>query len=221
MSGGATTELVLRGPVPRVWRALRDPAEIRRWHGWDAPGLDREVAMVYDEHAVQGDEPYTLVVDGEVTFRLAEHEDGTALRLQGVPREPAGARGTRYDEVTEGWISSVQQLRFALDRHPGEDRRTLRWSATGMPQANLADAESMPDGVLGRWFTSPLQDGLVVAGLGSGLLVLVRADEAHGGPTCSATLTTYGLDDDGFAAVRDRWTRWFARAYPHAAPPQD
>lgn len=28
-------EVTVAAPPDAVWRALRDPAEIRRWHGWE------------------------------------------------------------------------------------------------------------------------------------------------------------------------------------------
>jgi len=59
----------------------------------------------------------------------------------------------------------------------------------------------------------------VLGGLGSGLLVLASKRAESGGPSCQATLTTYGLDDDRWAEVRAKWTEWFRSAYPDAADP--
>jgi hypothetical protein len=35
-----------------------------------------------------------------------------------------------------------------------------------------------------------------------------------------AIVTTYGLDDDAFAAERSRWESWWRSGYPKAEPAQ-
>ncbi len=32
-------------------------------------------------------------------------------------------------------------------------------------------------------------------------------------------VSTYGLDDEAFAAARDRWSRWWRRTYPGGGDP--
>ena len=44
---------------------------------------------------------------------------------------PAGSWDGVYDEVNEGWLTFFQQLRFYLERHPGQERRTLHVEAGG------------------------------------------------------------------------------------------
>jgi uncharacterized protein YndB with AHSA1/START domain len=44
-------EVTMAAPVDAVWRALRDPAEIRRWFGWDYDGLDEEIRLILEEGA--------------------------------------------------------------------------------------------------------------------------------------------------------------------------
>ena len=34
MSEPVRIEVTVAAPVEEVWRALRDPAQLRRWHGW-------------------------------------------------------------------------------------------------------------------------------------------------------------------------------------------
>ena len=58
-------------------------------------------------------------------FALERAGDATVVRLT-MPDPGAG-----YDEIREGWASFVTQLRFALERHPGEERRTLQLSGSG------------------------------------------------------------------------------------------
>ncbi|MBA3719811.1 MAG: hypothetical protein H0W95_05925 [Nocardioidaceae bacterium] len=224
MSDGFAMSMAVRAPVERVWRALRDPAEIRRWHGWNEPGLDAEIQVIYVDHANESDdEPYTLVVDPMETFLLEPHEDETTLHLVRVPREQAGEWADHYDDITLGWVSFLHQLRFALESHPGEERRTLFWQGAGEPGDDLMAAGALPAPALGRWVTETpaglCVDALVLGGLGSGLLVLASKRAESGGPSCQATLTTYGLDDDRWAEVRAKWTEWFRSAYPDAADP--
>jgi len=224
MSDGFAMSMAVRAPVERVWRALRDPAEIRRWHGWNEPGLDAEIQVIYVDHANESDdEPYTLVVDPMETFLLEPHEDETTLHLVRVPREQAGEWADHYDDITLGWVSFLHQLRFALESHPGEERRTLFWQGAGEPGDDLMAAGALPAPALGRWVTETpaglCVDALVLGGLGSGLLALASKRAESGGPSCQATLTTYGLDDDRWAEVRAKWTEWFRSAYPDAADP--
>ena len=40
-------EVVVAAPIEIVREALRDPAEIRRWFGWDYAGLDEEIALIF------------------------------------------------------------------------------------------------------------------------------------------------------------------------------
>jgi len=221
MGAGFSTQLLVRALVDRVWRALRDPAEIRRWHGWDDPGLDAEIEFIYAEHAAEGERPYELLVEPFDTFLLEPHEDGTVVRLDRAPPETAPQWADGYDAVTQGWVSFLQQLRFALERQPGRDRRTLFWSGQGEPRHALLDDQTLPAPVLGRWFTSDLQDGLVLDELGPGLLVVARQDAGSGGPGAMAILTTYGVDDDGWDELRERWSAWFGAGYPDAEAPQE
>lgn len=154
MSDGFAMSMAVRAPVERVWRALRDPAEIRRWHGWNEPGLDAEIQVIYVDHANESDdEPYTLVVDPMETFLLEPHEDETTLHLVRVPREQAGEWADHYDDITLGWVSFLHQLRFALESHPGEERRTLFWQGAGEPGDDLMAAGALPAPALGRWVT--------------------------------------------------------------------
>lgn len=37
-------DILVVAPIDVVWRALREPAEINRWFGWDYPQLAEETA---------------------------------------------------------------------------------------------------------------------------------------------------------------------------------
>lgn len=118
-------EITLPAPADAVWRALREPAEVVHWFGWDHDALDDEVRQIFVDGAVADEATMTITwADGD-RFALLHTGDATILRVT----RPAPAGGASwddvYDEITEGWIAFVQQLRFALARHPGQDRRTI------------------------------------------------------------------------------------------------
>jgi hypothetical protein len=216
-----------------VWRALRDPAELKRWFGWDAEGLAEEIEDIFVTHAVADEGAQTLRFDDipdrfEIEPRGA---DGSVLRLFGEPTDDHA-----YDGMHEGWTTFLAQLRFALERHPGEDRRTLYLTGqssepaaqTVMQALGLAQLAEVPigddyevrgaDGAVSLtgqlWARSARQTAITVGG-GTGLLVAAQlpADERppHGGAT--ALITSYGLDDDEFQRVRHSWTDWWQSRY--------
>jgi hypothetical protein len=51
-------------------------------------------------------------------------EGGDGRTAVSVTRGGEPAAGGSFDEIDEGWITFVNQLRFALERHPGRERRT-------------------------------------------------------------------------------------------------
>jgi hypothetical protein len=65
------------------------------------------------------------------------------------------------------------------------------------------------------WVRSPYQLGLTVDGYGDGLIIIgtrpTTGKSPHGGG--NAVITTYGLDDRTFAALRDRWIAWWGNQY--------
>ena len=118
-------------------------------------------------------------------FELERAGEATVVRVI----MPAAEEG--YDEIREGWPSFVMQLRFALEHHPGEERRTIQRSGSGTP----------PDTTSEQLYRNEHQVGLVVDGYGPGL-VIIHAKPDGGG---MAIVTTYGLDDDAFAELERRW----------------
>ena len=51
MSDPVVAEVVIAAPADAVWRALREPAEIRRWFGWDYDGLDAEIEFIFERES--------------------------------------------------------------------------------------------------------------------------------------------------------------------------
>lgn len=116
-------EVVLPVPVEEAWAHLREPALIRRWSGWEYDGLAREIEVIFAEEAVADEAVHTLAWEHGDRFGLVPDGDGSRLRVQ---RE---SPSEGYDDIGEGWITFVQQLRFALTRHRGEARATHYLSA--------------------------------------------------------------------------------------------
>jgi hypothetical protein len=133
MSDPVILEVVVAAPADAVWRALREPAEIRRWFGWeydDQGGLEEEIRQIFVEGATADDEARVLDTGGGV-IGLEDLGDRTVVRI--TRAAPAGRDGWDgiYDEVNEGWLTFVQQLRFYLERHPGKERSTIHVPTSG------------------------------------------------------------------------------------------
>jgi dienelactone hydrolase len=160
-----------------VWQALREPEQIRRWHGWDYDGLDGEIKAIYLDDIVVSDADYTLDT-GAGQFALEPRGDRTIVRItRPAPAGKASWDGI-YDEVNEGWVTFVHQLRYYLERHPGQERRTI----------TVDKPVSLPEG--GQWFRTEHQRAVLIDDYG-----LVTTP--HGTTVVSA----YGLDDAGFARL--------------------
>jgi hypothetical protein len=229
-------EVTIGAPVATVWQWLRDRERIGRWHGWLVDGLDEEIEYIYFEHAKESDQPYTLDLDNGDRFTLTDDGGATTLRITRAPLGSDPEWDAYYDDITEGWLSFVQQLRFAIERQPARPRRTVFLAtdeAGPRPQDVLGIGElrpgervelaSAPTPVAGEaWFAGQRQIGLTVDELGPGLLVMGErpplASRPDGG--AMAIVTTYDLDDEQFAAVREAWSTWWRASYPAAAEPQ-
>ncbi|MCL2455413.1 MAG: hypothetical protein FWD18_09000 [Micrococcales bacterium] len=222
-----------------AWAHLRRPELIRRWYGWDDEALDRKIEEVF----VKGAHTFS---DGR--RRLLTWTDGTTVRLSptGDPQRthlaverPSHEGLSQYDgvrdPVDERWIADVHQLQFALEAHPGEDRRS--WCAVGLDAGprkdRLLDRVGLhgvrglpvgahletvrPDGlhVGGRLvYRTDLQFGLRLHGPSESFLVVFEHPSAvHPPHGCvDVVLSTYGMDDDQLATVAARWDRWWRRA---------
>ncbi|GAA4198576.1 hypothetical protein GCM10022252_49240 [Streptosporangium oxazolinicum] len=228
-------EVTIAVPVGDVWSALRDPELIRRWHGWHFDGLDKEIEVIYHQNVVESAAEHRLETQGGDLFELTDLDGRTRLRVTRAPRGGDPDWDAYYDDITEGWITFVHQLAFALERHPGADRRTVFLSGAaatpvleatglvtvaGLPPASPYELEG-PTGETLRGqvrFRSANQVGLTVDGWGDGLLVVAQnpPSPANPGGTAMMVLTTYGLDDAAFAGLESRWNAWWARNFPEA-----
>ncbi|MQA84871.1 MAG: activator of HSP90 ATPase [Streptosporangiales bacterium] len=198
-------EVTVRTPLDAVWRALTEPDQIRHWFGWDYDGIDAEIRNIFVENARQFPPDRIVLEDGQ---RIELQSDGpqTVVRVV-MPGPLADAEWEDlYDGMEEGWRTFFEQLRFRLERHPAEARRTVYLSGTASGPRVLAAVEAAAKET---WHESRYQR-MVVARDGNlvGFAAEQSLDAEEAGPA-SVTVTTYGLDEGSFAAVREEWaTRW-------------
>ena len=124
-----TIEVTVEAPAAEIWASLRDPARIRRWHGWEYDQLDEEIRTIFLDDVRADEDALTLVVAGGDRFELLP--DGRATRLILTRAEGAGAVDTGEDDVTEGWLIFLHQLKFLHERQPDAVRRTLFFAGHG------------------------------------------------------------------------------------------
>lgn len=235
-------DITIAAPIEQVWAALRDPAQIAQWFGWEAPSLEEEIKFIFVDGAT-GDEANHVVQFGEWegasdAIELTAVASGTRLRLVRAGGSPIDWTGV-YEDISQGWVNFFQQLRLALETHPGEGRRTIYLSGPSKPDVGEPSAElglgqnagfvadaiyearlTTGDVASGKvWYRTHFQTGLTVDQWGNGLLVVtdmgVSSKRPHGGG--SVLLTTYGLADADFAALEARWTDWWNARYPKPA----
>lgn len=216
----------------QVWNMLREPALIAQWHGWDLPGLDEEIREIYFGNVTEAADHTGLTLEGGDRFVLRPVPDGILVSLIRGPADPDAEWPD--EEITEGWAVFLQQLRFALERHPHGVRRTAYFGGTardgvplisrlgldGLPAAGEEYKAALPFGpeLEGRvWFRNQDQIGLTVhsyAEHGDGLLVVSdRAARSAGDPVDSMLIAScYGL---GARALREIWAGWDAFRAEH------
>src|SRR5439155_5234158 len=192
-----------------------------------------EIDLIYRQHATETEPGHTLHLGDGTTFTL--HDTGAGATLIRMVRAPRGENSEwddYYEDINEGWVTFLHQLRFALERHAGVDRRTLFFSGTpgpaGEPRVALGldriaggpgdryRAELVGEPVSGQvWFRSTRQTGLSVDGWGDGLMIVGTAPPSPNRPHphAMAVLTTYGLHDKEFEELGERWQSWWAGTF--------
>ena len=221
--------VTVAAPVEAVWSALRDKEKVRHWHGWEYEGpeggLEEEIDLIYYTRAVE--DGTTLTLGSGDRFVVEAVEGGSRITLTRAPRGANPEWEAYYDDVTEGWTTFLNQLRFAVEHHPGEPRRTLFYSGTGAlspitelgispgPAGSSYELDLVGEPVKGEvWYVSEHQLGLTVDAWGNGLLVLshIPPGEAKPDGATMAILTLYGDADRD--AIDARWKAWWQPRYP-------
>ena len=139
-----------------------------------------------------------LVQDGYV--ELISLGDRTLIRAVKPGDLDAAEWQDVYGDIEEGWITFFNQLRHRLARDPEGARRMVVKTGSAVPSAVRLPGEP--------WHESRYQRGVDV----DGTLVIVGAKAPLDSDEPADTMllvTTYGLDDDAFAAVEHRWTSWW------------
>ncbi|WP_344801862.1 SRPBCC family protein [Microlunatus ginsengisoli] len=222
-------EVTVASPIDVVWPHLRDPELIRRWHGWEDPSLDAEIDFIYRQHSEADDEAHVIRSKGwpepgaedlgdrfDVT---AAGPEETVVRITRGPRGVNADWDAMYDDITEGWISFLAQLKFAVERHRGVDRRTVFRSWSGEPGPRIQDlwaADPAPPASGATWLDTDGQLGFVVDAYGPGLVVLADKPGPEPGTAVSsmAIVSTYGLGESEQAEVESAWAAWWSARHP-------
>jgi uncharacterized protein YndB with AHSA1/START domain len=223
--------VTVAAPVEAVWDAMRDKEKIRHWHGWEYEGaqggLEEEIDLIYFTRVTADEESGILTLGDGDQFVVEPVEGGSRVTLTRAAYGDNPEWDAYYDDITEGWITFLQQLRFAVERHPGEPRRTLFYSGAGdrppivelgmdvQPAGTPYELELIGAAAKGEvWFTSEHQVGLTVDGWGDGLLVLSHVPPSDKKPdgASMAVLSLYG--DVDRAAIDERWNAWWKARYP-------
>jgi hypothetical protein len=209
---GFRVEVPIRATREALWRALTDQGEVIRWFGWDYEGLRDEVRIIFSEYATIIP-PDRIDCGREQTIEVIEDGPRTRVRISQPGPLADVPWDDRYDEELQGWHAFFSQLRHYLERHPGEERRTLYLAGTASAVDVLAAVERAAPGQ--EWYTGRHQRVTAIERYGSGVVV-VSAERGLASTEpgrVQVTLTTHGLDDAGFAEARREWeAAWSALA---------
>jgi hypothetical protein len=232
-------DVTIAAPIARVWQALRDPALLAQWFGWDYDKLAAEIEMIFLGAEAKA-EPNRRLDIGDV-FELEAVGGATRVRLVRAEAPASDTWDGVYDDVDEGWRTFVAQLAFWLEAQHGVDRATSprrtiylaghREQADGPSLAAAAGLSAIADLAVGlRYATTavtgePLtgvvrfrtehQVGFSVDAWGPGLLVLAgrpgSPKSPHGGGF--ALITTFGASDGAFTGLAEAWAAAWRSAF--------
>lgn len=232
--------VVINADAAQVWTMLREPSRVAQWHGWDADELAAEIQEIYfSNKVVEAADHTSLTVNGGDVFALHPVAEGTQVSITRAALDHDSEWAAWDEDITQGWLTFLHQLRFALERHPHATRRTLFFEVPGAPGgsttngaiarlglSDLPAAGEAYDLSLGTgeqisgkvWFRTDHQVGLTVhdyADHGEGLLIVAEQPvivdvRPDGGAMVIAS--TYGLGAARLAAIRSGWDSWSGSA---------
>lgn len=233
--------VVINADAPQVWTMLREPSKVAQWHGWQAEDLDAEIKQIYfsgDEEEAPDHTSFT--VHGGDVFELHPEPNGTRVSITRAALDHNSEWAAWDEDITQGWLTFLQQLRFALERHPHGKRRTLFLQVPGGPgsaieKLGLSDVPApgdeytltLPTGeeISGKvWYRSNHQVGLTVHGYaehGDGLLIVAdqpKIEDVRPDGGSLAIISTYDLGAGRLDAIRSSWDSWRAGNYPTSDP---
>lgn len=229
--------VLINADAEQLWRMLREPGRIAQWHGWEVEGLEEEIKQIYYSNATEGSDHLRLELGTGDVFTLSPRADGTLLTLT---RGEATGEWASYDaDITEGWWTFMQQLRFALERHPKTRRRTIYADGTSTAHSDLWNALGIDVGWLpdpGQPYELTLNSGATLKGKvwarssnqlaltvesyaehGDGLLILAQRNPLAGireQPGAQIIASTYGLGAGALDAIGEQWDAFMEAHYP-------
>jgi hypothetical protein len=233
-------DVTIAAPIERVWQALRDPALLAQWFGWDYDKLADEIDGYFRAGGVEVEPGRRLDLGGDV-FELEAVGSGTRVRLVRAEPPASDTWDGVYDDVDEGWRTFVAQLAFWLEAQHGVDRATSqrrtiylaghREAADGPSLAAAAGLSAIADVVVGQRYATTAATGETLAGVvrfrtehqvgfsvdawGPGLLVLAgrpgSPKSPHGGGF--ALLTTFGRSEQELARLTEAWAAAWRSAF--------
>jgi len=227
----------INADAQQVWVMLREPSRIAQWHGWELDSLEDEINEIYFTNTTEGADHRKLVTNGGDTFTLEPVGDGTQVTLERGRIEPGSEMADWDQDITEGWTSFLQQLRFALERHPNTPRQTTYFAHDAVPEGGVLASLGLEDvpspgedyeaelstgeNISGKvWFRTDSQLGLTVrtyAEHGDGLLIVAtqpKQERLRPDGGTQVLITTYGLGARRLGEIRGAWDSWRTRHFP-------
>lgn len=235
----ALIEVTIAAPADEVWQSLRDRERIAQWFGWDSDSLPAEIDFIFFKRATADESARTLTFGLGDRVEIEPRGTETVLRIVRPAPTPEHDWDEIFEDMTQGWIAFFLQMRFALERHASDKRRTLFLSGapnstnaplaaralglptTGTPGTTYAITAPMGDALAGRiWHRGRHQLAVTVDGAGDGLLIAMdRApDDKHPHGHSQVILTTYGLSDAAFDELAARWRTWWSERFDNTMP---
>ena len=137
--------VVINSDAQQVWTMLREPAKVAQWHGWEADDLAAEINEIYfKDSVVEGPDHTSLTVDGGDEFALKPVPAGTQVSVTRAALDHNSEWAAWDEDITQSWLTFLQQLRFALEHHPHGKRRTAFFSVPG--RRRVRDRQAGPPG---------------------------------------------------------------------------
>ena len=219
-----TIEITAAATIEEAWHALRDRDAIANWHGWDSDELAAEITTIYFTDVTEDRDRGVLRLHGGDTVEVVPEGDGVRITLTRAPLSGDPSSDAYYEDVTEGWLTFLHQLRFALERRPGARRTIFLSSADAFGLGVITDLD-LPETMVGTpyadvvvgarlsgevWCSSEFQHGITVDEW-HGLLIVsgMEPSDRHPEGTAQVILTTHGMPDADFAALERRWRAWW------------
>jgi uncharacterized protein YndB with AHSA1/START domain len=229
--------VVINADAPQVWTMLREPSKVAQWHGWDADDLAKEINEIYfGDNVAEAPDHTSLTTDGGDVFELKPVPTGTLVSVTRAAMDHNSEWAAWDEDITQGWLTFLQQLRFALERHPHGKRHTTFFQVPGesgsaieklglsnvpKPGENYELTLGTGEEIAGKvWYRSNHQVGLTVHGYaehGDGLLIVADQPVIEDVRTKGGSLviiSTYDLGASKLESIRALWDGWRAENYP-------